>query len=357
MTYSVRPPLARRGPEYLHATVKGQIRSFSLESGILRENPWGDPSVRELSCYLPPSGVTEGRPLLVLLSGFTGAGWLDFQRANPFQEGLVQLFDRMVRQNLCSEAVVVSPDCLTSLGGSQYVNSSATGRYADYVVREVIPWARERFRTRGVGVLGQSSGGFGALHLAMEYPAEFQAVGSSAGDMAFDYCYLPDFPRVFRELRAAGGPERWLESIFEEPSRMKGPNDISGAVLDLLAMASCYSPTEGAAGCFDLPFDVETGALLPDVWSRWLAFDPIRRLADPAVQKALRSLRSVHVTGSAGDEFFLDVGVRMFAAEAAHRSIPVLHEEFPGGHFVRVPRFRSLFGRMVEVLSGNPPSA
>lgn len=356
MTYSVRPPLARRRPDYLRSVIQGQTLSFPLESRLLRENPWGDPSVREISCYLPPSGVTEGRPLLLLLSGFTGAGWLDFQRANPFHEGLIQLFDRMVRSGLCREAVVVSPDCLTSLGGSQYVNSTATGRYADYVVQEVVPWARERFRTRGVGVLGQSSGGFGALHLAMEYPTEFQAVGSSAGDMAFDYCYLPDFPRVFRELRSAGGPERWLESVFEEPSRMKGPNDVSGAVLDLLAMASCYSPTEGTAGCFDLPFDLETGALLPEVWSRWLAFDPVQRLASPSVQEALRSLRSLHVTGSASDEFYLDVGARMFAAEAARQSIPVVHEEFPGGHFVRSPRFQALFGRMVAALSGDAQS-
>ena len=36
--------------------------------------------------------------------------------------------------------IVVFPDCFTSLGGNQYVNSSAIGRYADYLTREMIPF-------------------------------------------------------------------------------------------------------------------------------------------------------------------------------------------------------------------------
>lgn len=316
----------------------------------MRDNPWGDPFVRDVACYLPPSGTTDGLPLLVLLSGFTGAGWIELERTHPFQDGLIQLFDRLVRTGACPEAVIVAPDCLTSLGGSQYVNSTATGPYADYVVREVVPWAHERFRTGRTGVLGQSSGGFGALHLGMEFPDSFEAVGSSAGDMAFEYSYLSDFPRVFRALRAAGGPERWLESFFTDPTQIRGPGDISGTVLELLAMASCYSPTTGSPGSFDLPFDTDSGELLPEVWSRWLAFDPVRRLATPSARTALQRMRSVHVTGSDSDEFFLDVGARIFAAEAARWNVSVVHEEFAGGHFVRAPRFHALFIRMVTAL-------
>jgi S-formylglutathione hydrolase FrmB len=347
----VRPPIDRRGPTSFPPPIQGSTGQVSLESAILKGNPWGDPHVRDLAYYLPPSGRTEGLPLLVQLPGFTGAGWMEFLRRGPFQETLVQLLDRMIRSGECPEAVLISPDCLTSLGGSQYVNSTATGRYADYVAKELVPWAREKFRTGSTGVLGQSSGGFGAIHLGIEFPGVFQAVGSSAGDAAFEYSYLPDFPKAFREFRNVGGPEKWMEQLFTDPSVLKGPLEASGSALNTLAMASCYSPSSSSAGGFELPIDLESGALLPEVWARWLAFDPVLRLSDDRVQTALRGMRSVHVTGSDADQWFLDVGARMFAAEARRVNVPVRHEEFPGTHFARNPRFAALYPRMVRALS------
>ncbi|MGC2289748.1 MAG: alpha/beta hydrolase-fold protein [Thermoplasmata archaeon] len=346
-----RPPVERRGPTSFPPPIKGSTGQVSLESAILKGNPWDDPHIRDLAYYVPPSGRTEGIPLLVHLPGFTGAGWMEFQRRGPFQESLVQLLDRMIRSGECPEAVLVAPDCLTSLGGSQYVNSTATGRYADYVAREVVPLAREKFRTASTGVLGQSSGGFGALHLGIEFPEVFQAVGSSAGDAAFDYCYLPDFPRAFREFRKAGGPDQWMDQLFSDPSTLKGPLDPSGAALNTLAMASCYSPSTGQAGAFELPIDLESGALLPEVWARWLAFDPVLRISDGRAQRALRGMRSVHVTGSDADQWYLDVGARMFAAAARRVNVPVLHDEFPGNHFTRTPRYAALYSKMVRALA------
>jgi S-formylglutathione hydrolase FrmB len=350
MPAPVRPPVDRRGPSSFPPPLKGSTGQVSLESVVLKGNPWGDPHTRDLSFYVPPSGRTEGLPLLVHLPGFTGAGWMEFQRKGPYQESLIQLLDRMIRSRECPEAVLIAPDCLTSLGGSQYVNSAATGPYADYVAKELVPWAREKFHTGATGVLGQSSGGFGAIHLGIEFPDVFQAVGSSAGDAAFEYSYLPDFPRAFREFRKAGGPDKWLEHLFSDPSVLKGHTDASGSALNTLAMASCYSPSAIAPGSFDLPMDLESGALRPDVWARWLAFDPVLRLSDERVQRALRGMRSVHVTGSDADEWFLDVGARMFAAAAWRANVPVIHDEFPGGHGARNPRFAALYPRMVKAL-------
>lgn len=355
MTLPPRPPvtlpLDQRGPLTFPPPLSGSTGQASFESAVLRDNPWGDPFVRDVAYYLPPSGPTEGLPLLVQLPGFMGAGWMEFQRRGPFQESLVQLFDRLIRSGACPPAVMIAPDCLTTLGGSQYVNSAATGRYADYVARELVPWAQERFKTAATGVLGQSSGGFGALHLAMEFPRVFQAAGSSAGDAAFEYTYLPDLPRAFREFRKAGGTEKWLERLFADPTVLKGPLDPSGAALNALAMASCYSPDPASPGRFELPFELDTGAVRPDVWARWMAFDPVVRLSRPDDQAALRTLRSLHVTGSDSDEWFLDVGARMFAAEAKRLGVPVHHDEFAGGHFQRNPRFASIYARMVPVLT------
>jgi dienelactone hydrolase len=59
-----------------------------------------------------------------------------------------------------------------------------------------------------------------------------------------------------------------------------------------------------------LPYDTATGELRPEVWERWLAWDPVRmasRYAD-----ALRSLKAIYVDAGKRDQFFLDLGAEAF---------------------------------------------
>jgi pimeloyl-ACP methyl ester carboxylesterase len=322
-----------------------------FESSVLRGNPLGDPHERELAILRPPSGETEGKPLILFLSGFTGSGPVEARRETFLGIGLFRLLHDMMREKVCDEAVIVSPDAGTKLGGSQYVNSTATGKYADYVALEIVPWAKETFRTAHTGVIGQSSGGFGALHLAMEYPRLFESVGSSAGDMAFDVTISREFPRAVRTFQQSGGPERFLRDLYSNPAMLTGPFDPVGNALITLAMSACYSPRADDPGAFDLPFDLDTGELVPDVWKRWLQLDPVHRLREEETQSRLREMRLVHLTASLEDEWYLDLGARVFRHRAEIARVPLLHEEFPGGHFHSAPRYRSLFQRAIDTLS------
>lgn len=330
-------------------------RIETLESRVLEGNPLGDPARREVAVYVPPSGHTEGLPLLLHLPGFAGSGAREAQRARFLDENLFDLFDRLVRSGACPEAVLVAPDCRTMLGGSQYVNSPATGRYADFVTDEVVPWAQESFRTGAVGVLGQSSGGFGALHLATERPGLFAAVGSSSGDMAFDLVFLPEVPRAVRAYREHGGPEAFLSWLLEQPGRLGPPTDPSASALLLLAMGACYSPRQGMPTEVDLPFDTATGELVEPVWRRWLAFDPVERLHREGARDALRGLRRLHLTASSRDEWFADLGVHRFVRRLKHHRIPVVHDVLPGGHFDKRARFERLFPSLVGALTSSDP--
>jgi hypothetical protein len=47
--------------------------------------------------------------------------------------------DRLIGQQAMEPVVVAFPDCYTSLGGNQYVNSASVGRYADYLNEELVP--------------------------------------------------------------------------------------------------------------------------------------------------------------------------------------------------------------------------
>ena len=351
MPYKV--PLSPRAERSFPRPLGDHAEILELDSAILADNPLHDPARRRVAVLRPPSGETEGRPLLLLLAGYMGSGPGEMLRGGPFEENLFQLFDRLVRSGACGTATLISPDCTTALGGNQYVNSSAMGRYDDYLLDELLPWARERYHPSTVGVLGQSSGGFGALHLSLEHPGVFAAAASSAGDMGFEWTYLPELPRAAREYRMHGGPEAFLAKLFGDPSVLRGPMSPSGAALITAGMGASYSPVESDPGAFELPVDWETGALVPEVWSRWTAFDPVGRVATPEGTAALRSLKHLHVTGSTGDEWYLDLGARWFASVARRHGVPVVHDEFEGGHFTRVPRFTSMFTKMVAALDAD----
>ncbi|MEM0128821.1 MAG: alpha/beta hydrolase-fold protein [Thermoplasmata archaeon] len=346
----VRLPPAPRSPSVFPRPLRGAIAWHTFPSACLRGNPLGDPSERELPVYLPPSGRTEGLPLVVLLSGYTGTGPLHFQRPRYLAESRAQQFDRLIVSGRMPEAVMVAPDARTTLGGSQYLNSAATGRYDDYVTKEVVPWVRERYRTGPVGVVGTSSGGFGALSLAMRHPEVFRAAASDSGDMYFDYCYLPEFPVAARTIRRAGGTDRLLRRIFGGPVDGLGPGSPESTALEMMAYASCYSPVPRDPGAFELPFDLETGALLPAVWRRWLAFDPVRMLAVARYREALRRCWYVYLDAGGSDEWFLDLGARIFAARSRALGIPVDWREFSGRHGDVARRYDAIFPGVVRAL-------
>ena len=126
------------------------------QSRVLRDNPWGDPHVRKLAVWLPPQYDQRRRrpqanepgafPVLYDMVGFTGSGLS--------HAGLESVFVQRARARCASHprqkmgpAIIVLPDCFTALGGNQYINSSAIGRYADYLLKEILPFVDREFRT------------------------------------------------------------------------------------------------------------------------------------------------------------------------------------------------------------------
>ena len=119
----------------------GTLVVLEHHSRVLRDNPWGDPSVRKLAVWLPPqydqaAGVgrkqaSQARfPVLYDMVGFTGSG-LSHAGWRAFSYNLPERVARLIYEGKMGPAIVVMPDCFTALGGNQYINSSAVGRYAD----------------------------------------------------------------------------------------------------------------------------------------------------------------------------------------------------------------------------------
>ena len=181
-----------------------------------------------------PRGGSTGRPLLVLLHWRGGRP--DSLLSNQLLAGLAALGRRA--------PVVVMPDG----GGGSFFHDRRTGRWASYVVHEVIPAAARRFGVDGsrVALGGTSMGGFGALDIARLWPGRFCAVGAHS-------------PAIFESAR----------------SRMAGSFDSARdfARHDLLALHPSYGRTPvwidvGTQDRFraaDVRFARELG-LQPHVW-------------------------------------------------------------------------------------------
>jgi enterochelin esterase family protein len=300
------------------------VEILEFESRVLRGNPLGDPSLRRTPVYLPPSYPKGRYPVHFMLTGFTGFGEMMIQRG-AWSESLPERLDRLIGERKMRESIVVMPDCFTRYGGSQYVNSTATGRYEDHIVRELVPEIDRRFRTNGRrAVLGKSSGGYGALVLGMRHPEIFQALACHSGDLYFEYCYQPDFPKAIDLLRQHGGLAKFVKAWEKMPKRLAG--NLHAAV-NTIAMASCYSPRGRS---FDLPFDLDTGEIRDNVWKRWKAWDPVEMLDRHA--RDLKKLRCVFVDCGTRDQFSLHHGARIFVAKARRLGVRVIHEEFDDDH-------------------------
>lgn len=305
----------------------------TFESRILQNNPLGDPTARPVPIYLPPGYETsaERYPAVYFLAGFSGGGTL-LLNESMWGETLPQRIDRLTRAGKIAPMIVVMVDCRTKLGGSQYINSAATGRYEDYLVEELVPWVDAGYRTVAERehriVMGKSSGGYGATVLAMRHPEVFGLAADHSGDKYFELCYRADIPAVVSGLGRYQSSAAAFLREFPHPAESRGRQWFT--IVNMLAMASCYSPNPDSPAGFDLPFDEYTGELRPEVWRRWLERDPVELAARHA--DSLRALRLYYLDCGSWDEHHLQLGNRIFSRRLQSLDVPHAYEEFDGGH-------------------------
>ncbi|TMF84867.1 MAG: enterochelin esterase [Chloroflexi bacterium] len=312
----------------------GRWAEHQVDSALLRGNPLGDPHTRPLWVYLPPGyDDDESRryPSVYVIQGMTGQ--LDMWRnRTAFRRNFPELLDELFADQGCPPAVVVFVDCWTSYGGSQFLDSPGTGRYHSYLCSEVVPFVDAEYRTINApahrGIMGKSSGGYGAMVTPMLRPDLFGGLATHAGDALFELCYLPEFGPVARALRDhyGGAYERFWADFRSRPA---GSGKDDDSLVNAYAMAACYSAD--ADGTVRLPLDPATGMLIPEVWERWLRWDPVRMVPGHAEQ--LKSLRAIYVDAGRRDEYFLDLGAEAFRRALAGVGVTDVHFElFDAGH-------------------------
>ncbi len=157
--------------------------------------------------FMPTSSATAPVPVVYLLHGYGGdaADWFTHSRA-------AELADRL-------GLAVVTPD-----GGDSWYVNSPSGRWADYIVTDLVREVEGRFAVRrsrqGRVVAGLSMGGFGAMNLAMRHPDVFAIAASMSGaldTMRATSVFAPEAaqPELAARLGPANGPTRRDNDVYQ----------------------------------------------------------------------------------------------------------------------------------------------
>jgi S-formylglutathione hydrolase FrmB len=179
----------------------------------------------------------------------------------------------------------------------------------------------------GRGVFGKSSGGFGAMHLAMNYPETWGAVASHAGDVGFEMVYSKEFPIASQILSGFKGDYEGYIRAFWRKNR---PTGRDYTAMMVLAMAASYDPDPETPSAIRLPFDLRTCEIDSERWQHWLEFDPLNQSVSRL--EALGSLRALYLDVGIYDQYHIQFGTRRFTDLLEANGIAHRYEEFEGTH-------------------------
>jgi pimeloyl-ACP methyl ester carboxylesterase len=219
----------------------GTWEIIQFTSQALADNLVGDPAIRTVRIYLPPSyGNSDKRyPVVYALHGYLeDSSWL---------LGMGQSLNELIKDGSAQEMILVFPDGDNFFGGSFYLSSPVIGDYETYISKELVNYIDTNYLTiedrDARGIAGCSMGGNGALHLAFTNPDIFSVAGGASGGYAYE-----KYPQLDEALEVYAG----LQPIDLE--------DVPGLpwyVRVYFAMAAAAAPNlDDTVFHFDLPFEV-----------------------------------------------------------------------------------------------------
>ncbi|MEA2661944.1 MAG: hypothetical protein QOH08_1516 [Chloroflexota bacterium] len=297
-----------------------------IDSAHLAKNLVGNPSRRPLAVYLPPSyraNSDRRYPSAYVLHGFSSRATTWIQPTSlsfgAYLRPLGELFDEAIAAKRMAEMVVVMPDGNSAYGCPAWVDSPVAGEFEQYVTREVVSHVDRTYRTipsrDSRGITGHSAGGMGSWHIGSRNPDVFGAMAPLA--MTGNYPWMIP-PIVYR----------YFDRIY--PGQPNGP--IPGNIDSWFCYGwgNAFSPNPARPPFFcDFPFEYPSGALVPEVWERWLQFDPATNWKPR--EENLRRLRGIMFDVGSQDEFGA-YGQRILSRGLTSAGIGHDAREHTGGH-------------------------
>jgi len=317
-------------PSRTAAQMGGVIHVDTVDAPSLRRNLLGDPDRRAASVYLPPGYSKRPYrryPVLYLLHGFA-ANDRAFIRGAYQNLNIRVSMDSLVHAGAVNEMIIVTPSARNAYDGSFYTNSAVTGNWEDFIVRDLVTHMDKKYRTirsrGGRGIAGHSMGGYGALRIAMRYPARFSAAYAlSAYGLGIRDSLTEADARAWKSALSVAQRSEYLAAGFHANL--------------LFAQAALYSPDTAYSPFYvRMPYRRVGDSLVADVSlrQRWADAAPLAM-----ARKHASALRRLKVGFDAGDaDGFPDIPRNARALDSLLTELGIRHdfEIYSGTHGSRI---------------------
>lgn len=324
----------------------------NIPAPSLVNNLFDTPTEQPVLIYLPPSYHTSKKryPVIYFLPGFTTniTEMIDgtFQGLN-----IQKAMDDLVAAGIIQEMIFVEANGRNFLGGSFYVNSHVTGNWEDFIVKDVVQFIDENYRTLNNadsrGIAGSSMGGYGAINIGMRYPDVFSTVYSlspglfdeeglkNQGMFGSDEIitrYL-EKQEIFDDLPESEARETFKKFIEELYNSRTIPNYFWAFSY---AYGAAFSPDiNKSVPYIDYPYALSDNGLLldQDVLKKYIGgFGGLKEKVY-LYRDNLRKLKGLTIDIGANDYYkWIVHGSRYFAQLLQEARIPYILVEHAGGH-------------------------
>jgi S-formylglutathione hydrolase FrmB len=277
-------------PAYTQNKKTGKVIFEKILAASLKGNKGGENPFRSVTVYLPPGYDTSTRhyPVIYYLHGFQ-------MNDTMFIEGAQfdKLMDEAIVSGKIRPAILVIPNEYTLFQGSFYTNSSLTGNWEDFTVKELVGFIDKKYRTisdrNSRGLAGISMGGYGTLKLGMLHPDVFGVI----------YAESPATLGMYMDINI-------YNPSMKTAQEAKNIDDLSKDyyAMGFVAMARAFSPNPNKAPFYcDLPIAYKNDRISVnyDALKKWENNFPLNMIDNHV--KELKSLNAIKIDWGRNDEF------------------------------------------------------
>ena len=312
----------------------GTLENLQLHSRALENNKLGDPADQAIAVYLPPTyktAATRRYPTLYLLHGFDSniRSWTSqgYQNMN-----LQESMDTLIAAGGVREMIVVVPNGRNAYLGSFYTNSSITGNWEDYILRDLVSHVDSHYRTvpraDSRGIAGHSMGGYAAIMMGMKHPEVFGAVYAMSPcclGMEADFTASNPIWHAALAAKSKGAKDQFAND----------PQSLEQFWVDVfLSLAAALSPDPKQGPFFvDLPYRDQNGNLVQDepAWTEWHEKMPLEIVSNYGTN--LLQLRGLFIDYGLEDDFtHIPVTARLFSEKLDRLGVPHIVASYRGDH-------------------------
>ena len=310
------------------STGVASFNKVNISAPSLSANLIAEPLNRNLLIYLPKAYYTSTAPLPVIyyLPGFGDQTMLDV----AIPEDLNTAF------NTLHPSIIVVVEGVNRFAGSFFVDSGTTGNWAQFVLKDVVEYIDNNYRTipnnKYRGIAGHSMGGFGALNLAMRHPEVFGSVFAISpglvGSAGIVDTQMFDSPAHIKAF---------VKSI--EPIKALSPADALSALLQNpeyfdMAYGMAFAP-KSTPPFFEYPYSLVNDVLVQDdaILAKWEAGFGAVNSEVSEFSANLASLNGLGLDCGINDEYqWIKRGCDYFDTELSANHIVHTYTTHTGGH-------------------------